>query len=432
MYKPYVLILGGGFAGLACAKSLRRTSAHITIVDKQTQHTFSPLLYQVATAGLTAADISAPLRNVLRKQNNTRVLLDEAENISLKDNTCCLKNYGLIYYDYLVIATGLQQSYFGNDHWQDNAPGLKTIDDAMLMRKKMLLAFERAEASKRLSDRENYLTFIVVGGGPTGVELAGAIKEVALHTLVRDFSNIDPKKARVILIEGSSKILNNYPDTLSDSATKQLNNLGVEIIHDSFVSDVRHNGVLLSSGKFIKAGCVFWGAGVKGTPLAEKLEVPLTKVGRVKVEKDLSIPGHENVFVVGDLAFWQFDSLEPVPAVAPAAIQMGRFAASNIKNDLKHKSRKCFRYLDKGSLATIGRHRAVGQIMGIKVTGFFAWLVWSLVHLMTLVDFKNRIFVFFKWFWHYITWKSSARVVLGVKAEDLSQSEIQTNNDEDE
>lgn len=433
MSRKHVVILGGGFAGLACARALSNSDVQITIIDKQTQHTFAPLLYQVATAGLTAADVSAPLRHILRKQNNVRVLLDEALSVSAGIKSITLRNYGDLQYDYLVVCTGLQQTYFGNDHWAKHAPGLKSIDDALEMRKRMLLAFERAEASSSVSEQQELLTFVVVGGGPTGVELAGAIREIALHTLARDFSNINPAKARVLLIEGSSNILSSYSKDLSYSAEDQLEELGVEVLTDSFVSDVNSDGILLSGGRFIPAGCVFWGAGVAGTPISKTLDTPLTRDGRLFVEKDLSLPDHKNTFVAGDLAYWKFDDMQ-VPAVAPAAIQMGRAVAKNIKNDLSKKERKDFKYIDKGSLATIGRHRAVGQIMGLNLKGFVAWVAWLLVHLMTLVDFKNRVFVFFKWSWHYLTWKSSARVLIGIKAEDIKSKNntLSGNNSNDD
>lgn len=427
--KKKVVVLGGGFGGLACVKALAKSDVEIFLIDKNTHHVFSPLLYQVATSGLTAADISAPLRNILKRQKNVTVLLDEVLSLDHVNNSVDLLNYGSLSFDYLVIATGLQSSYFGNDDWSKVAPGLKTIKDAMSIRRKMLLSFERAEITSSMTERKKNLTFVVVGGGPTGVELAGAIKEIAHYTLSKDFNNFNPKEARVILVEGSSKILGAYPNNLSISAEKQLDKLGVEVLKNSMVKNIEDGKVTLKgrdlvSGKEfdeeISAGCIFWTAGLGCNNFAKDLPFDKDPVGRIKVNSTLDVPHSNNIFVVGDLAHIKHKGRQ-VPGLAPAAIQMGKLAAKNISADLKGKERKSFSYINKGTMATIGKHSAVANIKGLKFSGIFAWVLWLFVHLMTLVDFRNRISVFMKWLWNYLSWKSSARVLVDAEARDLQQ-----------
>jgi NADH dehydrogenase len=410
MKRPHVVILGGGFGGLYAARALRNVDVRITLVDRRNHHLFQPLLYQVATAGLNPSDIAYPIRSIVRHQKNVRVLLGEVDGIDVAAKKVHLE-YGELAYDYLIVATGATHSYFGHDEWEKVAPGLKSIEDALEIRRRMLYAFEAAEREEDEARQRAWLTFVVVGAGPTGVELAGAFAEVAKQSLAKDFRHIDPKRARVVLLEGGPRILPAYPEELSRSGQEQLESLGVEVRTDAKVTRIDSTGVWLGMEK-IEAHTVLWGAGVKASPLGASLGGQLDRAGRVKVTPTLNIPDHPEVFVVGDLATLEQDG-KPVPGVAPAAMQMGRHAAETIDRILHHETPTPFRYWDKGSLATIGRSRAVGVIGKLKLHGFIAWLGWLFIHIMYLVGFRNRVLVLIEWAWAYLTYQRGARLITG-------------------
>lgn len=396
------MIIGGGFAGINAGKALRKADVEITIIDRRNFHLFQPLLYQVAMAALNPSDIAYPIRSVFKRQPNVvRVLLGEVTAIDLERREVRIGDEP-VPYDFLIVATGATHSYFGNDQWESFAPGLKTIEDALTIRARVLSAFEIAEANPEESDR--LLTFVVVGAGPTGVELAGALEEIAVHGMGKEFDLVDPTRARVILVEGTDRVLPPYPESLSSSARRQLEALGVEVETEALVSDIDDRGVTLSSGELIEAGTVLWAAGVQASPLGAMIG-EVDRAGRVLVEPDLSVEGHPEVFVTGDLA-----AVDGVPGVAPAAMQMGRHAGRVIARD----DRRPFEYSDKGSLATIGRARAVANIKGIRFGGFLAWLAWLAIHIFYLIGFRNRFFVLAGWAWHYLTFRRGARIITGV------------------
>jgi NADH dehydrogenase len=404
--RPKVVIVGSGFAGLNAAKALREADVDITIIDRRNFHLFQPLLYQVAMAALNPSDIAFPIRSVFKNQENVvRVLLGEVSAVDLDTRTLTVGE-DQIEYDHLIVATGATHSYFGHEEWEPMAPGLKTLEDALTMRARVLGAFERAEADPE--DAVRLLTFVVVGGGPTGVELAGALEEIAVHALGQEFDVVDPSTARVILVEGTDRVLPPYVPSLSDAAKRQLEELGVEVLTGALVSDIDDRGVTLASGERIEAGTVLWAAGVEASPLGRMLG-EVDRAGRVLVEEDLSVPGHPEVFVAGDLAL-----VEGVPGVAPAAMQMGRHAGRVIATG----ERKPFRYRDKGSLATIGRARAVADIKGIRFGGFAAWFAWLAIHIFYLIGFRNRFFVLAGWAWHYLTFRRGARIITGVPGDN--------------
>jgi len=403
----HVVIIGGGFGGLNAAKSLRRADVDITIVDRRNFHLFQPLLYQVAAATLNPSDIAYPIRSVFRKQENVRrILLDEAIGVDPENGVVGLAGGDQVPYDYLIIATGATHSYFGHDEWAENAPGLKTIEDALYIRRRILSAFELAERQPESADR--LLTFVVVGGGPTGVEMAGAMAEIAIHSMQREFDVIDPSKARVILVEGADAILPVYPRSLSKKAQEQLETLGVEVRVESLVETIDETGVTLADGTRIDSATVLWAAGVKASPLGSMLGAEVDRTGRVVVDPDLSVPGHPNVFVVGDLA-----TTPGTPGVAPAAMQMGRHAARNITADLSGVNRAPFRYRDKGSLATIGRARGVADFGRVRFSGFPAWVAWLGIHVFYLIGFRNRVLVMISWAWSYVSFRRGARIITG-------------------
>jgi NADH:ubiquinone reductase (H+-translocating) len=402
MRRPRVVIVGGGFAGLNAAKALKRANVDITIIDRRNFHLFQPLLYQVAMAALNPSDIAYPIRTVFKNQPNVvRVLLGEVTSVDL-DRQMVMVGEETVGYEHLIVATGATHSYFGNDEWEPLAPGLKTIEDALVIRARVLRAFERAEADP--AEAARLLTFVVVGAGPTGVELAGALVEIAVHAMGEEFDVVDPSQARIILVEGTDRVLPPYPPSLSASARRQLEQLGVEVKTDALVSGIDEDGVALSSGERIEAGTVLWAAGVRASSLGSMLG-EVDRAGRVLVEEDLSVPGHPEVFVVGDLA-----AVEGVPGVAPAAMQMGRHAGRVIASG----ERRPFRYKDKGSLATIGRARAVADIKGLRFGGFLAWLAWLVIHIFYLIGFRNRFFVLAGWAWHYLTFRRGARIITGI------------------
>jgi NADH dehydrogenase len=406
---PRVVILGAGFAGINAAKTLGRTPVHVTVLDRKNHHTFQPLLYQVALAVLSPAEIASPIRAVLRRDANMDVLLGEASGFDLEKRLVQIDGLDLPY-DYLIVAAGATHAYFGHPEWEQIAPGLKTIEDALEIRRRVLLTFETAEREAIAGGPSPTLNFVVIGAGPTGVELAGAIADISKRYMEHDFRAIDPAKARIILLEGGPRVLPVYPEDLSASAERQLTEMGVEVRTNAMVTNVEPGLVTVGQEK-IPAAVILWGAGVSASSLGKMLGAPTDRAGRVLVEPDLSVPGHPEVFVVGDLAAVKFDDTKMVPGVAPAAIQMGKFAARQIKRSLAGKPREKFVYWDKGSLATIGRSHAVADLGRLHFSGYFAWLSWLFVHLFFLIGFRNRFLVMAEWAWAYITYNQGARLI---------------------
>ena len=413
--RPHVVVVGCGFGGLAATQSLADGDVDVTVVDRENHHTFQPLLYQVASAGLNPSDIAQPIRHVIRKQKNARVLLDEVISVDLDAQTVTTAR-DVIAYDYLVLATGATHSYFGNDDWVPFAPGLKTIDDALEIRRRILLAFERAEVAEDLAEREKLMTFVVVGAGPTGVELAGAVKEIATKTLRADFRSIDTTTSRVVLVEAGPRVLAAFPEKLSVSAERQLTKLGVEVRTSSPVTNIDADGVA-TEDEVIAAATVLWGAGIAASPLGRNVSVDVDRSGRVPVSAELTLVDHPKVFVIGDLAAATSEG-GAVPGVAPAAQQGGRHVARCIKADLDEETRPTFSYKDKGSMATIGRSKAVADLgPRLRFGGTLAWLVWWAVHIMTLIDFRSKASAMASWGWQYATGQRIARLITGLEHE---------------
>ncbi|MFN0277903.1 MAG: NAD(P)/FAD-dependent oxidoreductase [Pyrinomonadaceae bacterium] len=410
--RPKVVIIGGGFGGLWAAKALANKPVDVTLIDRKNHHVFQPLLYQVATAVLSPGEIAQPIRRIMHKYKNIEVILGEAVGFDKENNKVRLAGSSEIGYDYLIVAAGARHSYFGNDDWEREAPGLKTLEDAVEIRRRVLLAFEYAEREAYLTGNQRELNFVVVGGGPTGVELAGAIADIARKALAKDFKAIDTRKAKVTLFEGSDKILGTFGKDLSESAKSQLESLGVEVRLNSFVTDVEPGRIKVGDD-WIDCDVVLWATGVAASPLGKSLGVETDKAGRVLVEKDLSIKGSPNIFVIGDMASLLQENGEPVPGVSPAAMQMGTATANNILAELKGKARENFVYWDKGTMATIGRRKAIAQAAGLKFKGFIAWLMWLFLHIFFLIGFRNRLIVIFEWFWAYLTRERSARLITG-------------------
>ncbi|MEA2572569.1 MAG: hypothetical protein QOI24_4570 [Acidobacteriota bacterium] len=408
----HVVIVGGGFAGLYATRHLRGVDdIQITLLDHHNYHLFQPLLYQVATAALNPSDIAVPIRAIVRKQRNVSVLLGEATAVDVERKLVILRD-GELAYDYLVLATGATHSYFGHTEWERDAPGLKTIDDALEIRRRVLVAFEAAERETDPLKQQAWLTFVVIGAGPTGVELAGALSEIARKTMLRDFRRINPSSARVILVEGKDRVLPVYPPDLSESAAKQLRGLGVEVMVNAQVTNISDQAVTIGSD-VINARTVLWGAGVQASPLARSLGVPLDRAGRVIVEPALTIPGHPEVFVLGDLAAVVQPDGTFVPGVAPAAIQEGMHTALNLERAVGGQPLRPFRYRDKGSLATIGRASGVADFGKIHLGGFIAWFAWLAIHIFFLIGFRNRFLVMTQWAWAYVTYQRGARLITG-------------------
>jgi len=401
-----VLILGCGFGGLWAAQGLRKAPVEVTVLDRTNHHLFSPLLYQVATAGLSAPSVAGPIRHILAAQRNTTVLMGEAQAVLPAEKKVLSENGSKIPYDYLIVATGTTHSYFGHDDWAPYAPGLKTLADALEIRRRVLLGFEMAERETDPARRAAWLTFVVVGGGPTGVELAGTFAEIARHTLRGEFRRIDPHSARVVLVEGTERVLPAYPPDLSRKAQLQLERLGVTVWPSRLVTGVDAEGIQIGAER-LSAKTVVWAAGVAASPLGRSLGAPLDRAGRVHVAPDLSVPGHPEIFVVGDLA-----AIDGVPGIAPAAKQMGRHAAKNILASLKGGKTRPFRYRDQGQLATIGRNAAVVVMGRMKLSGFPAWLVWLVAHIYFLINFRNRLIVMIDWAWAYFTYERYARIMI--------------------
>ncbi|MCI0722579.1 MAG: NAD(P)/FAD-dependent oxidoreductase [Acidobacteria bacterium] len=408
---PRVVIVGGGFGGLYAARAFRGKSVQVTLVDRRNHHLFQPLLYQVATAALSPGDIAHPIRAILRRQKNVRVFLAEAVSVELKGRRLILRD-GSIPYDYLILATGARHAYFGHDEWEDHAPGLKSLEDALEIRRRILLAFERAEREPDAQQRRALLTFVIVGAGPTGVELAGAIAEIARQVIVSDFRAIDPRDARVILVEAGPRVLPTFPEELSLAAEGSLNKLGVEVQKNRLVTSIEPARVRLGQ-EVIEAATVLWAAGVTASPLAQSLGAPLDRAGRVRVEPDLTISGHPEVLVIGDLAAFTHQTGNPLPGVCPVAIQQGRQAARNILRAIDGLPSESFHYWDKGNLATIGRAHAVADLGRFRISGVVAWLAWLFVHVFFLIGFRNRVLVIFEWAWAYITYQRGARLITG-------------------
>jgi NADH:ubiquinone reductase (H+-translocating) len=413
--RPHVVIVGGGFAGLWAARALASAPVRITLIDRQNHHLFQPLLYQVATAGLSAPDIAAPLRHILRRQANVEVRLAEVSDIDTAAREIRLGSDPAIGFDYLLLATGATHAYFGNAHWSAHAPGLKTLDDALALRRQLLVAFERAEAEPDPAKRAAWLSFAIVGGGPTGVELAGTLAEIARHTLRNEFRNIEPSQARIRLIEAGPRILSSFPADLSTKARRQLERLGVEVTVGTAVTDINADGYRIGD-EFVASRTVVWAAGVAASPLAGSLGAPLDRAGRVRVAPDLSVPGHPDIFVGGDLAAVEHDG-RAVPGVAPAAKQMGRHVAHAIRARIESRPASAFRYRDYGNLATIGRMAAIVHLGRLKLSGLAAWWFWLAAHVFFLIGFRNRLVVLLNWAWAYWSYQRGARIILGRDAD---------------
>ncbi|MCT7952512.1 NAD(P)/FAD-dependent oxidoreductase [Ancylothrix sp. C2] len=416
---PHVVIVGGGFGGLYAAQALRKAEVKVTLIDRRNFHLFQPLLYQVATGSLSPADISSPLRAILNHSKNTQILLGEVKDIDTEEQKIFLATGDEIAYDYLIVATGVSHHYFGKDEWATKAPGLKTVEDAIEMRRKIFLAFEAAEKENDPEKRRAWLNFVVVGGGPTGVELAGALAELAHYTLKNDFASIDTTEAQILLIEGVDRVLPPYPQDLSEKAKKSLEELGVTVKTRTMVTNIEDGIVTVKcedKEEKIETKTVLWAAGVKasamGQAIAKATGSELDRVGRVVVEPDLSVKGFANIFVIGDLAnFAHQGDGKPIPGVAPVAMQEGQYVAQLIKKKLAGKSVEPFRYVDYGSLAVIGRHAAVVDLGFVKFSGFLAWLAWVFVHIYYLIEFDNKLVVMIQWGWNYFTRKRGARLI---------------------
>jgi NADH:quinone reductase (non-electrogenic) len=411
--RRHVVVVGGGFGGLAVVRALRRAPVHVTLLDRSNHHLFQPLLYQVAMAGLAPAEIAVPIRGVLRRQHNVRVLLADVSAVDLAARRVLTRECAPLTYDYLVLAPGAVTTYFGHDEFAPFAPALKDIDDAIEVRRRVLLAFEAAEREPDPLERQKHLTFVVIGGGPTGVELAGAIAELATFVLARDFRAIRPDATRVVLVEAGARILASLPETLSERAAKSLREMGVQVRTGVRVTAIDAAGACLGDER-IGASTVLWAAGVRASPLLEATGLPLDRQGRVAVEADCSLTGRPEAFCIGDAArFVAEPNQAPLPGVSPVAMQQGRFVARTIRRELDGLARARFAYVDKGSMATIGRRRAVALLGRFELSGFFAWFVWLSVHIVYLIDFRNRVLVLFDWAWSYFTYGRGSRLITG-------------------
>ena len=406
----HIVIVGAGFAGINVAQSLAKTDYKITIIDKANHHLFQPLLYQVATAALSPGDIAVPIRSLFTKQKNVNVILGEVVAISKEDHIVQLAEGDVIKFDYLVMATGAKYNYFGNDQWEKNAPGLKSIKDALTIRERILLSLEQAEKEPDVDARKKFLNFVVIGAGPTGVEMAGSIAEIAKRNMMRDYRNFHKNETTVYLVEAAGGVLNGYDESLSENALDELTKMGVQVLLNAPVQDITEEGVQLKN-HFIESTNVIWAAGVAGTSILDELDTEKDRSGRVKVNKDMSIPSDPNIFVLGDAAHFPDKNGNPLPGVAQPAIQQGKFVAQLLKGELSGKARGEFSYTDKGSMATIGRAKAVADIKGLKLTGFPAWLMWGFIHVFFLIGFRNRLRVFAEWIWFYLSFKRGVRLI---------------------
>jgi NADH dehydrogenase len=409
---PRVLVVGGGFGGLTTAQALARAPVDVVLVDRTNHHTFQPLLYQVATAGLSPAEIAQPIRAIVSGQENVTVLMAEAARIDLETKRAHFEDGAIVSWDFLVVACGAETSYFGHDAWREVAQGLKSIEDAVAIRQRVLVAFELAEREENADQRKRLLSFVVIGGGPTGVELAGALAELSKFVLDRDFRHIDPTATRIQLLEAGPRILPTFSEDLSQSAVAQLHELGVEVRTGAMVTSIEPGCVRLGA-EAIESAVVLWAAGVRANPLTRTLGVPLDKTGRIVVEKDLRVRGHPDVFVIGDAARFDGPDGQPLPGVSPVAMQQARTVARSIRRLVAGREAVSFAYFDKGSLATIGRSRAIAMVDRMHLSGFIAWLAWLFVHIFYLIGFKNRLVVLITWAWSYVTYKRGARLVVG-------------------
>jgi len=405
----HIIIIGGGFGGIAAAKKLRKSDYRVTVIDKTNHHLFQPLLYQVATAALSPGDIAVPIRAICGGYRNFQVVLGEVVTVDRQNRTLSLEDGRTMTYDYLVLAPGAQYNYFGNDEWSKHAPGLKSISDALQIRERILLSLEQAEDLDDPALREPYLTYVIIGGGPTGVEMAGAIAEIAKRNMMRDYKNFSKNETRVFLVEAGPRILNGYPERLSEKARVALEDMGVRVLLDTPVTGIDEDKVKFSEGN-IKTPNIIWAAGVAASPLLDSLDTEQDRTGRVHVNSDLTLPGNPHIFVIGDAAHLKQDG-EPLPALAPVALQQGRYVGKILDQRVPPGKREPFHYVDKGTMATIGRARAVAQIKGMKFSGFFAWILWSFVHILFLIGFRNRFRVFVEWMWFYFTFKRGVRLI---------------------
>lgn len=415
--KKHVVVVGGGFGGISVVKELKKSNINVTLVDKRNHHLFQPLLYQVATAALNPGDIAMPIRGIFGKYDNIRTVMDNVVEIDKEANSIQLESGDSLGYDYLVLAPGAQYNYFGNDDWAEHAPGLKTLDNALEIREKLLISLEKAD---QISDKENrkpYLRYVVIGAGPTGVETAGAIAEIAKRNMMRDFKSLSPSETEVYLVEAADGVLNGYPDKLSNKAKKTLEKMGVNVLLNSPVTDIREDGIEID-GRFIETPNMVWAAGVKASPLIEVLDCEIDKMGRAIVNKNLTIPGSDNIFVIGDAAHFKDEDGNPLPGLAPVALQMGRYVGDSIKKGKHISDAKPFHYVDKGTMATIGRAKAVADVRGFTFSGFPAWLLWCFIHIFFLIGFRNRFRVFAEWSWYYITFKRGVRLITGRLAKE--------------
>jgi NADH:ubiquinone reductase (H+-translocating) len=409
---PRIVIIGGGFGGLYAAKELANQPVQMILLDRTNHHLFQPLLYQVATAGLSPGDIAQPIRHILKHANHLEVVLANVDRIDVAEKTVICGDRK-VPYDYLIVAAGARHSYFGHDEWERFAPGLKSLEDVLELRRRILSAFEAAEIAETAEERKKALTFVVVGAGPTGVEMAGAIAELAHKSLADDFHHVNPRDARVVLVDAATRVLPAFSSSLSESARKQLEQLLVEVRTGVTVKDVGPEGVHVGE-ELIPCRTVVWAAGNAASLLGKSLGAELDRAGRVKVNEDLTIPGHPEVFVIGDMAVFTHQTGEPLPGVCPVAMQMGRHAARNIMATIEGRKMSPFRYHDKGQMATIGRNRAIADLKVVQFGGFFAWLSWLFIHLIFLIGFRNQVFVFFQWMWAYVTYSKGARLIYGV------------------
>jgi len=408
--RKHVVIIGGGFGGINAAKKLKKNDVDVTVIDRTNHHLFQPLLYQVATAALSPGDIAVPIRAILGQRKGMKILLGNVTHIHKQEQLVELEGGRKISFDYLVLAPGAQYNYFGNDEWENYAPGLKSVGDALQVRERILLSLEKAEQIGDPKLREPYLTYVIIGGGPTGVEMAGAIGEIVKRNMMRDYSTFSKNETRIFLVEAGPRILNGYPESLAERARETLEDMGVRVLLNTPVTQIHKNNVTFSEGT-IETPNIVWAAGVAASPLLSSLDVKQDRTGRVFVEDDLSIPDHSNIFVIGDAAHKTDEEGNPLPALAPVAIQQGKYIGKLIGNELNGKRRTPFHYVDKGTMATIGRAKAVADIRGFKFSGFFAWILWSIVHILFLIGFRNRFKVFVEWMWHYFTFKRGVRLI---------------------
>jgi NADH:ubiquinone reductase (H+-translocating) len=416
-----IVIVGGGFGGINAAKKLRNTGHSITLIDKMNHHLFQPLLYQVATAALSPGDIAVPIRAIFGKSGNIQTVMDEVTNIDVNRGVIELVSGEIISFDYLILAPGAVYNYFGNQDWESVAPGLKTLNNALSIRERILVSLEHADRIKDPQKRKFYLTYAIIGGGPTGVEMAGAIAEIAKRNMMRDFRNISPDETEVYLIEAAERILSGYPESLSAKAQRDLEKMGVKVLLNNPVNRIDKNGVHLNDF-FIETPNIIWSAGIKTVPLLKTLSAEADRTGRIKVRDDLTVPGTDHVFVIGDAAYVEDEIGNPLPALAPVAIQQGKYVAEMIKKREMGRKTKPFRYVDKGSMATIGRAKAIADVRGFTFSGFFAWLLWSFIHIFFLIGFRNRFRVFAEWIWHYVTFKRGVRLITSGNLNDYEHS----------